>query len=160
MLQSATQEGPRLTMSQQVSRIGEFELDCRSYMAFPLFSPEGERAWIRTWNPRPVFPETIEFQRDTVFREGSGADEAVWTIVDVDRGAHRAEYVRVAGSHAAHIAVRVDSSGENRCRVVVDYTVTAFGENAEGLLEGFSEAAYAAKMRNWQRQIEEYLQSK
>ena len=144
--------------AQQVSRTGSFELPCSAEIALPLFTPEGERGWIRTWNPRPLFPATIAFRRDTVFREGSGDEEAVWTIVDADLQTHRAEYVRVAAaSHAARIVVKIDPVAEVRCQVTVSYTVTAFGEHPESLLEAVSEAAYAEKMRRWQQQIGEYL---
>jgi hypothetical protein len=146
--------------TQQVSRTGTFDLACSADTAFPLFSPEGEREWIKEWNPRPVFPETIAFTRDTVFREGEGDDEAVWTILDADWQTLRAEYVRLAPvSHTAHIVVKVDPLRSDYCHVTVSYTVTAFGDHAARLLESFSESAYAEKMRRWQRLITEYLQA-
>lgn len=147
-----------LLSAQQVIRDGSFDLNCDADAAFPLFSPEGERGWIKEWDPRPVFPETIDFRRDTVFRQGRGDEEAVWTIVDVDWKTHRAEYVRAAASsHAGHIVVKVDPTGAKECRVTVQYSVTAWGERGESLLEAFSERAYASKMRNWQRLIQEYF---
>jgi hypothetical protein len=157
---STSLETSSLRMAEQVSRTGEFELACSAHTAFPLFSPEGERGWIHTWNPQPVFPNTIEFRGDTVFREGLGAEEAVWTIVNVDWQQHRAEYVRVApASHTAHIVVKIEACGPNRSRVVVSYAVTGFGQNSGVLLGSFSESAYADKMRNWQKRIGEYLDS-
>jgi len=145
-------------IAQQISRTGSFDLPCSADTAFPLFSPEGERGWIKEWIPRPVFPETIEFRGDTVFREGESNEEAVWTIVDVDWQTHRAEYVRVAAaSHAAHIVVKIDPVGQERCRVAVNYSVTVFGTDRERMTDAFSESAYAEKMRNWQRQISDYL---
>lgn len=147
-----------LQAAQQVGRTGGFDLPCSADIALPLFTPEGERAWIATWNPRPVFPETIAFRRDTVFREGAGDEEAVWTILDADEQARRAEYVRVTpASHVAHIVVNVDPADAGRCRVRVSYTVTAFGERAAEMLLAFSESAYSDKMRRWQEQIGEYL---
>jgi len=144
---------------EQVNRTGSFELPCAADIAFPLFSPQGERDWVKGWDPKPVFPEKIEFTRDTVFREGKAGEEAVWTIVDADGQAHRAEYVRVApDSHAAHIVVKIESLAAERSKVVVRYTVTAFGKHAESLLGAFSEEAYIAKMRDWQQQISAYLE--
>jgi hypothetical protein len=55
------------TAAQQVSRTGSFDLPYAADALFPLFSPEGEREWIKDWNPRPVFPDSIAFRRDTVF---------------------------------------------------------------------------------------------
>lgn len=142
----------------QISRSGNFDLPCNARVAFPLFSPEGERNWVTGWDPRPVFPENIVFERDTVFREGKGDNDAIWTIVDADWNTHRAEYVRVApASHTAHIVVKVEVLEADRTKVTVSYTVTAFGSNWGTLLEAFSEDAYAAKMREWERQIGAYL---
>jgi len=147
--------------AQQVVRSGEFDLACGADEAFPFFSPEGERSWVAGWNPQPVFPGTIAFARDTVFRQGEGNEEAIWTIVDVDWAAHRAEYVRAApASHAAHIVVRVEPLNPMKSHVSVAYAITVFGERSASLLDQFSESAYAEKMRNWQRQISECLENR
>lgn len=147
--------------AQQVRRTGSFELRCSADSAFPLFSPEGERNWVKGWAPRPVFPDRIEFARETVFQEGSASEEAVWTILDADWQTHRAEYVRLAPqSHTARIVVKVEPLGAERSRVVVSYTITAFGEHAASLAAAFSEEAYAAKMRDWQQGISAYLESR
>jgi hypothetical protein len=144
--------------AQQVFRTGSFELRCRPGLAFPLFSPDGERDWVKGWAPTPVFPETIAFARDTVFRQGNPGEEAIWTIVDADWRTHRAEYVRVApGSHAARIVVKVDPLDGDCSRVSVSYTVTAFGEDAAKLIASFGEEAYAEKMRDWQRLLSAHL---
>ncbi len=146
--------------AQQVSRTGSFELPCHPDSALPFFSPEGEREWVKGWNPTPVFPDTIEFRRDTVFREGPPDDEAVWTIVDVNRETHIAEYVRVAPSHAARIVVRIEALGGERSKVTVTYTITAFGKSPAALIAAFSEEAYAAKMRAWQQQVSACLKNR
>ncbi len=154
--------------AQQVSRSGSFELPCHPDTAFPFFSPEGEREWVKGWNPTPVFPDTIEFRRDTIFRERPPDDEAVWTIVDVDYETHRAEYVRVAPSHAARIVVRIEAQteaqtealGSERSKVTVTYTITAFGKSPANLIAAFSEETYAAKMRAWQEQISACLRNR
>lgn len=139
--------------AQQVCRRGEFDLPCTADKVLPFFSPEGEREWVKGWDPRPVFPERIEFRRDTVFRQGEGVEDALWTVVDVDWKSHRAEYVRVAPmSHAAHIVVKVDPA-QHGCHVGVTYVVTAFGDDSTSVCDSFSEVAFAGKMRNWQAGI-------
>jgi hypothetical protein len=148
---------PSQPSALQVTRIGCFTLPCSPDQAFPLFSPEGEHLWIKTWNPQPVYPSTIEFRRDTVFREAEAYGEALWTILDADFITHRAEYVRHApGSHAAHIVVKLDPAPEG-CQVTIRYILTAFGSRGNEMLASFSEAAYAEKMHNWQHWIADYL---
>jgi hypothetical protein len=137
---------------RQVHRAGGFDLDCDADLAFPLFSPEGERVWVSDWDPKPVFPDQITFTSDTVFRQNRG-DEELWMIANVDWKTHRAEYVRLApASHSAHITVEVQSTATRRCHVVVSYVITAFGPD-QTLLDAFSETAYAAKMRDWKQRI-------
>jgi hypothetical protein len=143
---------------QQVRRTGGFDLECDVDTAFPLFSPEGERAWVDAWDPKPVFPDQIAFSRDTVFRVGTGAEEALWTVVDVDWHTHRAEYVRFApASHSAHIIVKIERTESGRSRVVVSYAITIFGADQSSLLDAFSEDGYAATMRNWKHRITAFL---
>ena len=145
--------------AQQLHRTGSFDLPCSPDQAFPLFSPEGERLWIKTWDPKPIYPDTIEFCRDTVFREGEANDDALWTILDADPVARRAEYVRhAANSHAAHITVKIDPASTGS-QVTVTYTLTVFGPNAAELLANFSESGYVEKMRNWHSQITAYLET-
>lgn len=147
--------------AQQITRSGDFELACGADEAFPLFSPEGERHWVNGWNPQPLFPSTIAFARDTVFRQGNGDAEAVWTIVDVVPESRRAEYVRVApASHTAHIVVTIDPVTPAKSHVTVSYTVTVLGSGSASLLEEFSEVGYAEKMRNWRQQINAFLESR
>jgi hypothetical protein len=146
---------PALKHAQQVHCSGSFDLDRDPDTVFPFFSPEGEREWVSGWDPKPVFPEKIAFDCDTVFREG--APEAIWTIVDVDWKSHRAEYVRFAASHSAHIVVEVESIGSIHSHVTVSYAVTAFGEDPDALLATFAEPAYAAKMQDWKCRISSCL---
>lgn len=152
---------PPAVRAQQIHRTVGFDLDCDVDTAFPLFSPEGERAWIDDWDPRPVFPDQIAFSRDTVFREGTDAQEALWTVVDVDWQTHRAEYVRFApASHSAHIIVKIEPAESGRSHVLVSYTVTVFGADESCLLHAFSEDSYAAKMQNWKHRITALLASR
>jgi hypothetical protein len=139
---------------QQVCRTGGFDLGCDVDTAFPLFSPEGERGWVDDWDPRPIFPDQIAFSRDTVFRQRMGAEEALWTVVDVDWHAHRVEYVRFApASHSAHIIVKLEPAEAGGTHVIVSYAVTVFAADQTRLPDLFSEDGYAAKMQNWKHRI-------
>ncbi|HKV82086.1 MAG TPA: hypothetical protein VJP02_28315, partial [Candidatus Sulfotelmatobacter sp.] len=145
--------------AQQVIRTGGFDLPCDAHTAFTLFSPEGEREWVPGWNPIAVYPETIAFTANTVFRLGQGSEESVWTILEADSQRHHAEYVRIApASHAARINIKIEPVSPNRSHVIVSYTVTAFGEHTSTVLESFSEGAYAQRMREWQQQISTCLE--
>ena len=146
--------------AQQVARAGGFVLPCDAEKAFSLFSPEGEREWVKGWDPEPIFPGTIEFRRDTVFQTQDAGGEAIWIILAAQWESHTAEYVRIAAhSHSAHIVVKIEPLSTEQSRVDVNYTVTAFGQTAANLLAEFSEDAYVKKMLDWQQRIVERLES-
>ena len=154
-------DGSSQSRAQQVIRRGEFDLACDAETAFSFFSPEGEREWAPGWNPRAVYPETIAFRPNTVFRLGQGSEESVWTILEADCQHYRAEYIRVApASHTARISVKIEPVAPDSSCVAVSYAVTAFGQQVSSVLEPFSETAYAKKMREWQQQISACLESR
>jgi hypothetical protein len=114
---------------------------------------------VEGWDPVPVFPGTIEFARNTVFRTTSSGGEALWTILDADFPARRAEYLRVAPeSHTARIVVTIDPLGETRSQVTVNYIVTTFGERAANVLQDFTEQSFATKMIQWQQKTSACLE--
>ncbi len=144
--------------AHRVARAGAFELPCDAEKAFPLFSPEGEREWVKGWDPKPIFPSTIEFRRDTVFQTQDAGGEAIWIILAVEWKSHTAEYVRIAPhSHSAHIVVKIEPLSTKQSKVDVRYIVTAFGGTPADILAEFSEEAYAKKMLNWQQRIVNHL---
>jgi hypothetical protein len=146
--------------AQRIARAGGFVLPCDAEKAFPLFSPEGEREWVKGWDPKPIFPSTIEFRRDTVFQTQDAAGEAIWIILAVEWKSHTAEYVRIAPhSHSAHIVVKIEPLSTKQSKVDVTYTVTAFGETTANLLAELSEDAYVKKMLDWQQRIIKHLES-
>jgi hypothetical protein len=145
--------------AQRVARAGGFVLPCDAEKAFPLFSPEGEREWVKGWDPKPIFPITIEFRRDTVFQTREAGGEAIWIILAAERKSYTAEYVRIAASsHSAHIVVKIEPLSKKQSRVDVNYTLAAFGETAANLLAEFSEDAFVKKMLDWQQRIVKHLE--
>lgn len=126
-----------------------------------MFTPEGEREWVDGWDPKPVYPaDTARFSRDTVFRL-QNTETSMWTIVRADAIRHAAEYVYVAeGSRVAHIHVDVRDISTEHSRVEVRYVVTSFSEHGDLFVQGFTEQAFAEKMRDWERRVTEVLNRK
>lgn len=140
----------------QVIRDGSFELNTNADQALPFFTPEGERAWVNGWDPKPVYPEQkgVAFQANAVFRLNADGDQSIWTILEANLNEHVAEYVYVVeGERLSRVRVQIESLTGSRCRVRVRYVHTAISEKGLHFIATVTEAAYTQKMRDWQRMV-------
>lgn len=136
----------------RVRRTGAFRLDMTADAAFPLFTAEGERAWVPGW--APVYPDGAVHEVGQVFLTGSDAEATIWTVVRADPAARRSTFARITpGRRAGTVDVRVEPDGDG-CRVHVAYDMTALTEDAEAALGGYGEAAFEAMLHEWKRLIE------
>jgi len=142
--------------NRQVAVEGSFELDASADSALAFFTPEGERAWVKGWNPKPVYPPQAEvaFQANSVFRVDQAGERSLWTIIGVGSQEHTAEYVCVVqGVRLSRVRVEVEPLGSRRCRVRVRYVHTGTSEKGLDFVAGITDEAFAQKMRDWQRMV-------
>lgn len=147
--------GSKMT-TEQVVREGLFELDASGDRALPFFTPEGERAWVKGWDPKPVYPRqaTVVFQVNSVFRVDQDEERSLWTIVEADSREHVAEYIYVVeGERLSRVRVQIEPLSERHCRVHVRYVHTATSEKGLYFVASVTEESYAQKMRDWQRMV-------
>ena len=142
--------------TEQVVREGSFELDTSADKALLFFTPEGERAWVKGWDPKPVYPPQagVAFKTNAVFRVDQDEERSLWTIVDADLQEHIAEYIYVVeGERLSRVRVEIQPLGEKHCRVRVRYVHTATSEKGLLFVASVTEETYAQKMRDWQRMV-------
>jgi hypothetical protein len=140
----------------QIVREGSFELNTTADKALPFFTPEGERAWVDGWIPKPVYPalESVAFQTNAIFRVDHGGEQSLWTILEANLKDCVAEYMYVVeGVRMSRVRVQIEPLTASRCRVHVRYVQTALSETGVNFLATVTEAAYAEKMRDWQRMV-------
>lgn len=134
---------------------GSFTLALSTVQAFPLFSPEGERAWADGWEPEVLHPQGGDWSVGQVFRTQDGGREVVWVVTDLNHESGSVTYHRVEGRDlVARVSVRCEQEGEAETRVSVSYADFSLSDAGDDEITGMSEAAYADKMRNWKQQIE------
>lgn len=142
--------------TQQVVREGSFELDTGADRALQFFTPEGERVWVKGWNPQPIYPPQaiVVFKANSVFRVDQDGERSLWTIVEADLQEHIAEYLYVVeGQRLSRVRVQIQPLGEEHCRVLVHYVHTATSEKALHFVASVTEQSYAQKMQDWQRMV-------
>ncbi|HET7566772.1 MAG TPA: SRPBCC family protein [Gaiellaceae bacterium] len=118
--------------------------------AFPLFTPEGERAWAHGWDPR--YPAGDALEEGLVFVTG----DTVWTVLRLDPG-RAVEYSRVTpGDRAGRVAVRCEPDGAGGTTATVEYDLTALRPEANAALDEFA-AGYEAYLAHWRHAIQHAL---
>jgi len=134
-----------------VERSGEFALHLPLAHVFPLFSPEGERAWVEGWDPQYLHPDHPSNAPGTVFRTRHDGEETLWLVISYDPRRATAEYGRFTpGSRLGTVQVRCAEDGPARTRVAVTYSLTALTPAGNAALAHMTEASYSAMLRAWQ----------
>jgi hypothetical protein len=142
--------------NEQVVRDGSFELDISADRALRFFTPEGERAWAKGWDPKPIFPSQpdVAFKTNSVFRLDHKEERSLWTIIEADLQAHVAEYICVVeGERLSRVRVQIQPLSGERCRVHVRYVHTAISEKGLHFVASVTGASYAKKMEDWRRMV-------
>ena len=129
--------------------------------AFPLFGPEGERAWAGPhWDPQFVWPVPAKDVEGSVFRIHHGHHSATWVNTAFDPQSGHAAYVYVIdGKLATRIDVQLTPVDAATTRVRVIYERTALDASVNSDVAEM--ARKDAKMGpEWERDIAAYLKRK
>ena len=136
------------------SRHHSFELDAPLADVLPLFTAEGERAWVPGWAPEIL---SGHGERGSAFltRSPDGMP-TTWICCCYDLGAGKASYARLAnGSNIGLVDVDCQAMTPTRTRVGVTYTLTAVSEDGDGYVRDFLvEETYRASIESWKTLID------
>jgi hypothetical protein len=143
--------------SVRVEQQGSFELAMPAQAAFPLFSAEGERLWVPHWDPKPVFPidDVVRWQTDAVWTIIRDGELLTWWTVEVDREKLRASYVHFSTGRAVRVNVHVVPIEAQKCRVHVEYIITATSPEGERHIREACDMK--GRMDQWKTLIESAL---
>jgi hypothetical protein len=127
--------------------------------ALPLFTPEGERAWVPGWDPQPLHaPDGSLSRAGAVFRTAATGEETLWWVERVDPVAGAADYVRITpGNRLGTVHVRCRAAGDASCSIDVTYRLTSLSESGEAALAKLTDEAFAADLAGWQSALEQHL---
>lgn len=122
--------------------------------AFRYFTPEGERAWAKGWDPVYLHPADGTPQPGMVFTTGEGEEATLWTMTRYEPAQGLVEYQRVTpGSRTGSVMVQCTALGDRRTRATVMYTMTALSERGNATLREMDEARYRAFIGSWEEAI-------
>ena len=94
-------------IAERSTRSHSFTLDMPVGKAFPLFEPEGERAWAKGWDPVYVHPPSGKAEQGMVFTTSHGGEDTIWMLIRHEPASGIVEYARVTpGSRTATVLVQ------------------------------------------------------
>lgn len=119
-----------------------------------MFSPEGERAWIPTWDPAYLHPDHPSNDPGTLFRTTHGDEETLWLVLTYSPSEATARYARFSpGSRVGTVQVRCHEEAPARTRVSVSYSLTGISPAGNAVLTALTPEKYAAMLYDWQEAI-------
>jgi hypothetical protein len=140
------------------TRTATIVLRAQPQQAFPMFEPEGERAWAPGWDPRWLHPLDGRAREGAVFVTGAKGQETTWTITAHEPPA-RVRYSRVTpGVHAVTVDVRLRPRDPGETLAEITYTLTALTQAGNRAVQEMA-ARYEGWMVEWEHAINRALET-
>jgi hypothetical protein len=143
-----------------------FDIDRPAAELFPLFSAEGEFAWVPGWTYRNVMG-TTELAEDYVFvtrshdharSDGDAGADAIWIVKRFEPENWRVELYRVeCGDKVGLVIVRLQPRGLEATTVEVTYEYIGLSKTGDAFIEGFTAEAYRDFIGEWKTLLEDYF---
>jgi hypothetical protein len=129
---------------------------------FPLFTPEGEKAWVPGWDYENVMG-TPELCEDYVFltkKHDHGSSNAIWIVKKYDPKSHFVQYYKIEPeTKIGVVSVKCIEMGPAKTEVQVTYKYLSLSKNGEVFISGFSEKVYEDFIGEWQKLLANYFKS-
>ena len=123
---------------------------------FPLFTPQGEEAWVPGWSP--TYLTGKETREGMLFTTGEGADKTFWTCLKWHPEAHHTRYLRITpASRTAIVDVQCRTQAIGRVAMVVTYTYTPLTPIAAAELALMTQQQFVASIEEWAVLIAQHL---
>lgn len=144
-----------------VSRTAEILVAAEPDDVFPLFEPEGERAWVPRWSPRYLWPaDGIACVGMVFLTSGAeGEPETIWTVAEHNPVGHRVVYARTTPGHrAAFVEVRCRAAETGGGTVAsITYSITALSHAGNEYVRAFTEEWYRGYLAEWETALNAHL---
>ncbi len=142
---------------KRVSRSYSQSLKGPPEAVFPLLCPVREVDWLEDWDPSLVVSNSGVAEEDCVFITASEDGDTHWYVTDYEPEKGFIAFVRFTpGLTATRLSIQVDEAPEG-ANARITFTHTSLGEKGDAFVDGFTEAAYAEFMQDWERRMNHYL---
>lgn len=125
---------------------------------FPLLCPVREADWVPGWDPILVVSESGVAERDCVFTTPASGSAAIWYVTRHEPEAGFVEMIKIVPDvTACRLTIQLTAT-PGGTDAVVTYSHTSLGPAGDAFVAAFTEEAYREGMREWEAEINHYLQ--
>ena len=131
------------------SQAGSFHLDAPLAQVFPLFTPEGERAWAAAWNPEMLSGRE---ERGSAFRTlAHDGRDTTWIVIDYRPAEGRISYARLTRELSVGLVdVACSEAASGGTEVSVRYTLTGLNWQGRAVVQEFlGKDRYRSMIEEW-----------
>jgi hypothetical protein len=145
--------------SRRVVRSFRQVIDGAADAVFPLLCPVREVDWLDGWSYRMIYSASGLVEDGAVFATSApGEADTVWVVTRHDPAARLVEFTRVTpGSRVTVLRLAVTPTDGQRCHLDVCYSCTSLTPSGDAFLDGWTEEAFVAFMRFWERSMNHFL---
>lgn len=148
---------------KSISHTKAFKMNLPIAEIFPLFSPEGEKHWVLGWDYENVMGKT-ELSEDYVFLtkiHDHGTTDAIWIVKKYDPKSHFVQFYKIEPEYKVGVVtVKCTELESSKTNIQVTYKYLALSISGEEFIAGFSESAYEEFIREWQKLLSNYFESR
>jgi hypothetical protein len=131
---------------------------------FPLLCPVLEAEWVPEWFPERVISQSGVCERECIFitppEMQSEPENAIWIVTKHDPASFSLEMYKVAPRHTvSKLEITLSAIAGGHTTANVSYELTAIGAEGVQFMEEFTEEWYANFMREWESQLNHYLET-
>ena len=127
---------------------------------FPLFSPMGEKNWVRGWDPEILHPTDRDWEEGMIFRSSEESGTAVWVLSRLDLSMHQVQYVRIEPDYyVARIEVICKETSADCTDVFTKYSFIGLASAGNEAIGRMTAKEYDSKMTKWAAWLESFLSS-
>ena len=142
----------RVEQPMYMSETTQFELNLPAEKAVYLFSAEGEKYWVKDWEPS--LPKGDGFQKNDVFYVNSYPGKPVYIVLEFDDKNYRVHLAEmIPNISAGTLEVTLTPTDKDSSIVQLTYHLSALSPEGEEYIRGFKEN-YDEAMLTWKHDIE------
>lgn len=135
-----------------MSKVTSFELDYSPKEAIYLFTAEGEKYWVKGWEP--TYPRGNGYNKHDVFVVNSYDGKPFYIVLDFDDKNYRAFYSEVIPNvTAGTLEINIKALPDERSLVTLEYNISALSKDGQDYIKQFGHR-YDEAMLTWKTDIE------
>ena len=145
----------------RIKHSASFEIPQAIDVLFPLFSAEGEKAWVPGWTYKHVMGSN-DLHEDYVFvttNHDHASADAVWIVKEYDPSNYRVQFYKVEPEQKVGIIeVQCIAQGNSKAKVQVTYEYIGLSEKGNQFVSDFTTDDYQVFISEWQILLLKYFE--